>query len=295
MEIDGYIRRWRPRALDASGAAVVRQVVALVDPKTIDRTKTLLWTCTQMVVFARSVGLEEKPEVLFHPSTIERLTRTATAHMSPPARRTLRTNLRHLGAAVVPAAYPCVQPLSRERSKKPYSPVEVAAYLALADAQPTKGRRMRAVGLICLGAGCGIVGRQLAFIKGTDVVRRSGGMVVEVSGPKARAVPVLSAYQDRLLAVADFAKDNYLIGGADPHRRNVTYDLVSSLCGGIDLPRLETGRLRATWLATIADSIGLATFMAAAGIVCSQRLGDIIGWLKPGNEAQAVALLGAGR
>ena len=37
------------------------------------------------------------------------------------------------------------------------------------------------------------------------------------------------------------------------------------------LSRLDTGRLRATWLAGCADLLGLATFMHAAGISCSQR------------------------
>ena len=36
----------------------------------------------------------------------------------------------------------------------------------------------------------------------------------------------------------------------------------------------------------------LATFLHAAGITCSQRLGDITAALDPGSEAQAVALLG---
>jgi len=35
--------------------------------------------------------------------------------------------------------------------------------------------------------------------------------------------------------------------------------------------------------------------MAAAGITCSQRLGDIIAGLQPGGEEQAVALLGGQR
>jgi len=44
--------------------------------------------------------------------------------------------------------------------------------------------------------------------------------------------------------------------------------------------------------ARCAGDIGLATFMAAAGIVCSQRLGDVVAHLDPGDEARAVALLG---
>ena len=59
--------------------------------------------------------------------------------------------------------------------------------------------------------------------------------------------------------------------------------------------RLDTGRLRATWLADCAQLLGLATFMHAAGISCSQRLGDLITGLEQAGEAGAVRLLGAAR
>ena len=38
----------------------------------------------------------------------------------------------------------------------------------------------------------------------------------------------------------------------------------------------------------------LGAFMAAAGISCSQRLGDILAGLAPTSEEEMVALLGAG-
>ena len=75
----------------------------------------------------------------------------------------------------------------------------------------------------------------------------------------------------------------------------MTTPLVSSLAGGTDLPRLDTSRLRATWLLDCAARLGLATFMHAAGITCSQRLGDLIAALDTADEAQAVALLGGTR
>ena len=75
-------------------------------------------------------------------------------------------------------------------------------------------------------------------------------------------------------------------------RRNITNPLIRALDGGTGLPRLDTSRLRGTWLAEAADLLGLATFMAAAGISCSQRLGDLVAGLEPAGEAQAVALLG---
>jgi hypothetical protein len=120
-------------------------------------------------------------------------------------------------------------------------------------------------------------------------------VIVQVTGRRARVVPVLSGYHGRLLAAARFAGNGLITGGADPGRRNLTNPLIRALDGGGGLPRLDTSRLRATWLRDCADLLGLATFMAAAGITCSQRLGDLIAGLEPAGEAAAVALLGAAR
>ena len=108
-------------------------------------------------------------------------------------------------------------------------------------------------------------------------------------------VPVLARYHQPLLASAAFAGNGLVTGGHDPDRRNLATPLLRALDGGTGLPRLDTSRLRATWLGDCAQLLGLATFMHAAGITCSQRLGDIIATLDPAGEAEAVRLLGGAR
>jgi hypothetical protein len=132
-------------------------------------------------------------------------------------------------------------------------------------------------------------------VRGSDVTCRSGGLIVAVRGARPRAVPVLARYHEILLAAAEFAGESLVTGGTDPGRRNITNPLITALAGGTELPRLDTSRLRATWLADCAQLLGLATFLQAAGITCSQRLGDITAGLQPGDEAAAVALLGGQR
>ena len=75
----------------------------------------------------------------------------------------------------------------------------------------------------------------------------------------------------------------------------MTNPLLRSLSGGIDLPRLETPRLRSSYLVAMAEAIGLAAFMDAAGVTCTQRLGDLVAHLCVPPEAVAVVLLGAQR
>ena len=148
---------------------------------------------------------------------------------------------------------------------------------------------MRAAGLVCLGAGAGLIRGDLREVRGTDVACRSGGVIVSVRGARPRTVPVLARYHARLLAAARFAGTGLICGGTDPGRRNLTNPLIRALDGGTGLPRLDTSRLRATWLADCAELLGLATFMHAAGISCSQRLGDLVAGLEPAGEAEAVA------
>jgi integrase len=293
-EVAACIGRWEPSSVSAEGAAFARDVVAKTGPEGRERAKNLLWAAGKLADYGIGLGLDAVPEVLLHPSAAERFTRCAPG-LSPAARRTLRTNLRFIGRRVVPHLYPADLPLPRERAKEPYSPAEIGGFLALADAQPTAGRRMRAAGLICLGAGAGLIRGDLRDVRGTDISCRSGGVLVQVRGPRARTVPVLARYQDRLLAAAESAGTALICGGTETSRRNITNPLVRALDGGGGLPRLDTSRLRATWLADRGDALGLATFMRAAGISCSQRLGDLVAGLEPGGEEQAVRLLGAAR
>ena len=169
--------------------------------------------------------------------------------------------------------------------------LELRAELVLCPSvvEPTPARRMRASALICLGAGAGLVGAHLRGLRGADVTCRSGGVVAVVRGQRPRVVPVLARYHARLLEAAAFAGEGLIAGRPG---RNVTSGLVASLAGGQDLPRLEPGRLRATWLAEVARLVGLRAFMDAAGVVCSQRLGDIVAGLPALGEGSAVTLLG---
>jgi integrase len=293
-DVAAYIGRWEPSSVSAEAAAFARDVITAAGPEGRERAKNLLWAAGKLADYGIGMGLDAAPEVLLHPSAAERFTRCAPG-LSGVARRTLRTNLRFIGRRVVPQLYPADVPLPRERAKQPYGPAQIDGYLALADAQPTRERQMRAAGLVCLGAGAGLIRGDLRDVRGTDVACRSGGVIVSVRGARPRAVPLLSRYHSRLLGAAAFAGNALICGGADPGRRNITNSLIRALDGGTGLPRLDTSRLRATWLADCAQILGLATFMAAAGISCSQRLGDLVAGLEPTGEAQAVRLLGAAR
>jgi integrase len=135
-------------------------------------------------------------------------------------------------------------------------------------------------------------GGDLRSVRGSDITRRHGGLVVTVTGRGARVVPVLATYSDRLVASARFAGERFVVGGIATDRHNVTTRLISSASGGSDLPRLETSRLRATWLSTQAEALGLGALFCAAGFSFPQQLYDLVARLPRLGEAEMVALLG---
>jgi hypothetical protein len=283
-----------PASLSPAAAAFARAAAVRAAPRTRERAKALLYAAGRLAAFGESVGMEPQADTLLREATIERFALTGCPRVSAATRRTLRSNLRALARAHEARPSPQPAPLPRERAKAPYGEAEIDGYLRLAAAQPTEARRMRATALLCLGAGAGLIGAELRHLRGHDVKRRSGGLVVSVSGPRARAVPVAARYHRPLEAAAAFAGEGYLLGGREPDRRNLSEALNAALSGDPSLPRLEPGRLRATWLCECAESIGLRAFMDAAGLRCSQRLGDLVAELPRVEEETAVALLGGG-
>lgn len=281
--------------VSVAAVAFARELVIGAGPVSAARAKALVFAASRLAAFAQQTGLALERERVLCAPTVERFVLEGCAGFSPATVRTLRSNLRALVRALERYPQPVPVGLPRERAKAPYSPPQIEGFLRLADAQSTLARRMRAAALVCLGAGAGVITGELRHVRGSDVVARAGGVLIMVKGPRARSVPVLARYQERLLEAASFAGSRLIIGGREPGRRNLTDALVAALSSDPGLPRLEAGRLRSTWLVGAAEAIGLGAFMQAAGVRCSQRLGDLATALPAASEAELVALLGGSR
>ena len=183
------IAGYAPRSLSPAAAAFTRAVLAQAAPATPARAKALLFAAGRLAAFAEQAGLELTGDVVFCGAVIERFVLVGCAGVSPATRRTLRSNLRALARSLERYPQPAPVPLVRERTKQPYAPGEIAGYLRLADAQATHARRLRASALVCLGAGAGVITGELRHVRGSDIVERSGGVLVQVGGERGRAVP----------------------------------------------------------------------------------------------------------
>src|SRR5256885_9157755 len=97
----GYIGRWQPSSVPRQAASFARAVVAAAGPHGRERAKNLLWAAGKLADYGIGLGLDPVPQVLLHPSVIERFTAHAPG-LSGVTRRTLRTSLRFLARRLVP-------------------------------------------------------------------------------------------------------------------------------------------------------------------------------------------------
>jgi hypothetical protein len=73
--------------VSAEAAAFARDVITRTGPEGRDRAKNLLWAAGKLADYAMPLGLEAVPEVLLHPSAVERFTRCAPGPSPPQGTR----------------------------------------------------------------------------------------------------------------------------------------------------------------------------------------------------------------
>lgn len=278
-QISEAIDSYRPRVVtdevwDTAGP-IVRRRVRATGPTSLSMARRLLSAAAGMVVWALGDHVPAVEQTLFSTETVERYVAILT-EKDARDHATIRSRLRRLtkagSTAPAPASY------AHRSVKPPYTTEEIAGLLATAKNQPTSLRSRRLVGVIALGAGCGLSAGDMRTVKGTDVTRAASGAVqVEVGGSKARRVVCLATYEDDLLAVAAAAGDRLIVvGDGSESARGLVCTLTETMVGDLS-GRLSAARLRSTWLTTMLSArVPLAWIMAAAGLSTARTLADLL-------------------
>ena len=252
---------------------------------------------SDFAAWAHAQGLPLTPAVLLDADVIERYIAVGMSGARDSTRATRRAILRRIARHCASPPKDLPLPIAYRRVRPPYSPEELQGLLALASAQPTPSRRRTLRAILHLGLGCGIASRDLAWVRGQDVEQLPDGAVsVTVSGgTRPRAVVALHAHETELLELSRFAGGGLLIGGSTRGRRNVTRGPLDRVVGGEDLPRLETARLRSTWLLThLRARTPLPALMTTAGLTSVRPLEDLLHHCPIDADAAQVALRTAG-
>ena len=287
------IRAYAPASLSPAAAAFARAAAARAAPQTRERAKALLYAAGRLAAFGESVGMELCAEALLAEATIERFVAHGlrgglggdAAHAEDqPAGAGPRPSGR--SAARPGAAAPRARqgPLLRRRRSTATCASRRPAHRGAADARhgarlpggrggPRRGRaappararreaalgRARGRGLGTQGAG-GAGARRASRRPWRRPPASPGGATCSAGGSPAGATSATrwgrrSAPTPRCRAWRP---------------------------GGCGRPGFASARSRS----------GLRAFMEAAGMRCSQRLGDLVAELPEVDERAAVALLG---
>ncbi len=252
---------------------------------------------SDFAAWAHEQGVPPTLQALLDPEVIERYIAVGMAGAKDSTRATRRAILRRIGRHCSSPPQDLPPPIAYRRVRPPYSSNEVRGLLALASAQPTASRRRTLRAILHLGLGCGIASRDLAWVRGQDIEQLPDGSVSATvsGGTRPRSVITLQAHEAALMEIARLSRDRLLIGGSTRGRRNVTRGPLDSVVGGEDLPRLETARLRSTWLLThLRARTPLPALMLAAGLTTVRPLEDLLHHCPVDVDTARVALRTAG-
>ena len=280
-EVAAYIGRWRPSSVSPQAAAFARDVIAQAGPQGRERAKNLLWAAGKLADYAHRAG--PGPGAGGAAAPVGRRA-VHPVRAGPVAAWRGARCARTCGSSAAGWCRSCIRRICRCPGSGPRSPTarrRSAGSSRWRTPSPRAERRMRAAGLVCLGAGAGLIRGDLRDVRGSDVACRSGGVVVTVRGARPRAVPVLARYHARLLAAARSAGNALICGGTDPGRRNITNPLISALDGG-------SGPAPAGHLPAARDLAGRGRGAARAGHVHARGRDQLLpAARRPGRRAGA--------
>jgi integrase len=213
---------------------------------------------------------------------------------------TMSTGSKHSHASrrsdvrgVLNALYPESAPvrLSRQPSAGPYSGEEITQMRALARFQPSLLKSMQLSALIALCAGAGLTPSEAAHVSPSNLFPLELGeekktYLVQVSGEKERAVPLLLEYVELLEEVIEKhcalkykARRNFLPVASKSTAHRVVFATQGEGTNEVDI---QAYRLRASWLVTMMQApVPLSQLLQAAGLVSTRILFDLVSYCQP--------------
>lgn len=230
----------------------------------------------RIVEWSLDEGMALDIDVILDPDTVERFTQVGMRGVRSAG--TYRSVLRSLGPLLTTTApwSPPTKPVNRRGIAPPYTPSQIAMLRNDVRHQASEERRRAGRALLALGLGAGLDGRWSTKVRAADLIQTETALVVKVGDPASRSVPVLAAWESELETLAALAGDEPLVG---PTRKgkNAANAYTSMVQVSDNTPRLNAGRLRATWLVHhIAAGTRLPELAHAAGLVTVTVLSDLM-------------------
>jgi integrase len=219
--------------------------------------------------FADARGVPASLEFRLDYDVIEAFCVAGLAGRASSTRGTYRSALYRLAEAVHGPAGQRATPFAGARAPAPYSAAERAELAAVAAAQRDPARRSSALALVVFGIGAGLRPGELVALRGGDVFRRGRRVMVAVSGPPARVVPVASRYAGRAWELARGAGSGHVFrpGPADRGYKNFVANFALGLSADPSAPVLSMRRARSAFICDhLAAGTPVGELLAITGI-----------------------------
>ena len=219
--------------------------------------------------FADSRGVPGGPEFLLDYDVIEAFCVTGLRGRASSTRGTYRSALYRLAAAVHGPPGRRATPFAGARAPAPYSPAERAELAAVAAAQRDPARRSSALAMVVFGTGAGLRSGELVALRGDDIFRHGRRVMVQVTGPATRAVPVTSRYAGRAWQLARRAGSGFVFrpGPAERGYKNFVTNFARNLAADPAAPGLSMRRARSSFICDhLAAGTPVGVLLAITGI-----------------------------
>jgi hypothetical protein len=271
----------------------VRSTVAAAEPHTPDLAIKLATHTAQITAWAYEVGLELRPEVVFHPDTIDRWIAEGLLDKSTGTRTNYRTMARKIGRALLGPRYYPAAPLAARLSDPvtPYTVREIAALRSCTRGLRTEFQRAGATGLLTLAAGAGLTATEINEVAAEHVELSGLGPIIAVPGDRARRVPVRAEYEQSLLDLLDAARGRRLFLADQTTTDVKRISRFQERQPRMDAPKISVKRLRVTWMVQLLDEAVPIHVIATAAGVEATHLARYADFLTQPDDAAAVELL----
>jgi integrase len=245
---------------------------AVMASREVPRARSVL---ALLAGFASGRGVPVSPAELLDYDVVEAFCVRGCAGRASSTRGTYRSVLYQLAGQVHGPPGQRATPFAGAKAPAPYSADERAAVAAAARAQRDAAKRSSALAMVVFGVGAGLRPGELAGLRGSEVCRRGGRVVVHVTAGGGRAVPVASPHAGRAAELARRAGDGFVFrpGPADRAYKNFVNVFTRGLAWDPDAPALSASRARSSFICDhLSTGTPLRTLLAITGIAEAESL-----------------------
>jgi len=292
----GVIIRYRPHLSNVQWKAVREFTIAnavRMKPRTYQTVRRLMCMSGRFNAWVWAVtGTEPTLDRVYTQNNVYRYLQECMPKHSEVHRWGV---VRQLGVIAETLASTTVQrmPAPHFLDRRPFALSEIATLHSWAATLTTTLKRRNAWAILGLAGGAGLRAGEVINVRLKDVQVIDGRLFVDVSGKRARRVPVMYPWTRTLLRSIEGRTnpDDYVFHGFryDEYQPRSIQTFLTDHPG---LVRATLSRLRSTWITThINNGLPLPELMAIAGLAATNGLNKHLAQARPANISAFLGLI----